>query len=178
LVEQILALHEQIEPPEGHQAEVIEGNIVVSPSRSRRHGLIFAKLHEQLSLLMPAHLVVTSATVTVAMTATGERYIPDVLVTSQDALDSDEWLLPADQAELVAEIVSTASAQHDRVIKLRGYAASRVPIYLLIDPLERSVSLFSQPAGESYREIHRVPFGASIELPAPYQGKIDTGSFA
>ncbi len=174
--EQILALHDKFESPEGHKAEVIEGNIVLSPSPSGRHSLIYAKLQRQLDRLMPAHLAVTN-TVTLEVAATGERYMPDVLVMSQDVLDSDEWVFPADQAELVAEIVSPSNARHDRVVKLRGYAASGVPVYLLVDPLERSVTLFFEPVGQSYQQMHRVPFGASIALPAPYQGKIDTAAF-
>lgn len=177
LVEQILAVHDQFEPPEGHRAEVIEGNIVVSPSPSGRHGMIYSTLHAQLHRLLPAHLAVTTM-VTLQMPATSERYMPDILVIEMAALDSDEWLFSADQAKLVVEIVSPSNARHDRVVKLRGYAASGVPVYLLVDPLERSVTLFFQPVGDSYQQVHRVPFGEGIALPEPYQGKIDTAEFA
>lgn len=176
-VEQILALHDTFEPPEGHKAEVIEGNIVVSPSPSGRHSVIYAMLQRQLDQLMPAHFIVTN-TVTLEMTATAERYMPDVLVMSRDVLDSDDWLFPANQAELVVEIVSPHNARHDRVVKVRGYAASGVPIYLLVDPIEQSVTLFYEPAGDAYRQVHRVPFGSSVALPDPYHGKIETGAFA
>jgi Uma2 family endonuclease len=104
--------------------------------------------------------------------------VPDSLVVSKDILNTDEWLLAADPAELVAEIVSPSSAEHDREAKVRGYAASGVPICLLVDPLKRSVTLFSEPAGESYRHMHQVPFGASIALPEPYSGKLDTSVFS
>jgi Uma2 family endonuclease len=176
-VEQILALHEKFESPDGSKAEVIGGQLVVSPSPSRRHGLIFAKLAVQLGRLLPSHLAVTN-TITLEMAATAERYIPDLLVVHEDLLRSDEWLLEATHAELVAEIASPSNARQDRVTKVRGYAASGVPIYLLVDPLEQSVTLFAEPAGETYKDMHKVAFGASIELPAPYQGKIDTESFA
>jgi Uma2 family endonuclease len=172
-VEQILALHAEFDPPEGHKAEVIGGTIVVSPSPSRRHGLIYGKLHRQLSQLLPAHLTVTNS-ITLEMTASGERYIPDLLVASEDSLRSEDWLLDAGEAELVAEIVSPHNARHDRVTKVRGYAASGVPIYLLVDPLEQAVTLFFEPAGDCYQQLHRVPFGATIALPEPYSGKIDT----
>ena len=162
--------------PEGHKAEVIEGNIVVSPSPSRRHGLIFAKLSAQLYRLLPAHLAITN-TVTLNMAATTERYMPDLLVVHEDALRSDEWLLDATAAELVVEIVSPSSARQDRVTKVRGYAASGVPIYLLVDPLEQAVTLFYEPAGDAYQWTHRVQFGSSVALPEPYHGKIETGDF-
>lgn len=120
-VQQILALHETFDAPEGHKTEVLEGNLVVSPSPSGRHRLIYAELHRQLDQVMPAQLAVTN-TVTLEMTATGERYMPDILVMSRDLLNSEDWLFPADQADLVVEIVSPSNARHDRVVKVRGYA--------------------------------------------------------
>lgn len=176
-VEQILELHDKFESPEGHKAEVIGGNIIVSPSPSGRHGLIYDELHAQLRRLLPGSLAVTT-TVTLSMPATSERYIPDLLVISKHVLNTDDWLFPASDAELVVEIVSPSNARHDRVTKVRGYAASGVPIYLLVDPLERSVTLFSEPAGDCYRQVHKVPFGSMVILPEPYAGKLDTSVFA
>ncbi|HEX4702229.1 MAG TPA: Uma2 family endonuclease [Pseudonocardiaceae bacterium] len=175
--EKTLALHEVFEPPEGYKAEVLGRQFVVSPSPSGRHGFIYDELHAQLRQLLPGSLAVAN-TVTLDMTATSERYMPDVLVIGKDVLNSDEWLFPAEHAELVVEIVSPSNAGHDRVTKVRGYAASGVPIYLLIDPLEQSVTLFFEPVGEMYQQVHRVPFGASLALPEPYTGKIDTSAFA
>jgi Uma2 family endonuclease len=171
-VEQILELHENFEVP-GHKVEVVGGNIIVSPLSTVRHALMNGRLHEQLRQLMPGHLAVTNR-MTLDIAVTNERYMPDVLVISKADLDTDEWLIRTDQAELVAEIVSPSSADNDRETKVYGCAASSVPIYLLVDPLERSVTLFSEPAGERYQQMHRVPFGASIALPEPYAGKLDT----
>jgi Uma2 family endonuclease len=95
----------------------------------------------------------------------------------EDAVFVDDWLLSANDAEFVAEIVSPHNARQDRVVKLRGYAASGVPIYLLVDPLERKVTLFSEPAGDAYQRCHSVPFGGGVELPPPFHGKIDTAAF-
>jgi Uma2 family endonuclease len=176
-IEQILALHETFEAPEGQKAEVIGGQLVVSPSPSRRHGFACGQLQLQLIPLLPSHLMLTNM-VTLDMTATAERYIPDLLVAHREALRSDEWLLDAADAELVVEVVSPSNARQDRVTKVRGYAASGVPIYLLIDPLEQEVTLFDQPVGETYRQMHRVPFGTSIVLPEPFGGKIETGDLA
>jgi Uma2 family endonuclease len=112
------------------------------------------------------------------MTATSERYMPDLLVMHEKALRTEQWLLDPAEAEIVAEIGSPSNASHDRVVKVRGYAASGVPIYLLVDPLEQAVTLFFEPSGDCYQQMHRVPFGATISLPEPYVGKIDTSVFA
>lgn len=176
-IEHVLLMHETFDPPEGSKSEVIGGNIVVSPSPPGRHNLIHSRLHRLLDSALPTGLLVTD-TVTLDLTATGERYVPDLLVIQEEALDSDEWLFPAKDAELVVEIVSPSNAAQDRVVKVRGYAASGVPVYLLVDPLERTVTLFTEPADGSYRAVHRVPFGDPLPLPAPFTGTLDTAVFA
>lgn len=115
--------------------------------------------------------------VTLHMPATDERYVPDLVVMTLARFESDNWLCQARDAELVAEIVSPANARDDRVVKVRGYAASGVPIYLLIDPLEKAVTLFTEPAEVSYQQVSRVPFGAVLALPEPFAGEINTSAF-
>jgi Uma2 family endonuclease len=177
MVEQMLAVHAEFEPPLGHKTEVIEGSMVIAPLPSLRHSLVRSELQRQLNQLLPTHLLVTN-TVTLDMMATGERYVPDLLVVHEDALEGHDWLMNPADAELVAEIVSPSNSRHDRVVKVRGYAASAVRIYLLIDPLEESVTLFFEPSSGTYRQMCRVPFGTSVALPPPYNGKLDTGVFA
>lgn len=176
-VEQILAMHAEMHVSEGLKAEVIEGTIVVSPSPSSRHALIFDELQTQLKRLVSADVAVTN-TVTLDMSATAERYMPDLLVLPKDTLRSDGWLVDPADVELVAEIVSRHNARHDRVVKVRGYAAANVPVYLLIDPLEQVVTMFYEPADGCYQQSHRAHFGATIGLPEPFNGKIDTAVFS
>lgn len=173
----VLALHAEIELPEGSKAEVIEGLIEVSPSPAGRHSLIQFRLQTQLMNLVPTGVAVATG-VTLDMTKTGERYVPDLIAIEEKILETEKWLFDATSAILVAEIVSPHNARHDRVVKVRGYAECGVPVYLLVDPLEQATTLFYEPAGVCYRQAHRVPFGAALSLPEPYVGKIDTGVFA
>lgn len=177
LIEHVLSFHDHFDPPEGFTAEVIEGTIVVSPTPSGRHGWIFKRLLLQLETALPAGLESTN-NITLHMPATDERYIPDLVVLATATMDTEEWLLQASDAELVAEIVSPSNSATDRVTKVRGYAASGVPIYLLVDPLEQTVTLFSKPAGDSYQDVHRVLFGGKLDLPEPFTGALDTGQFS
>lgn len=176
-IDQVLDAHDHFDPPEGFRAEVIGGNIVLSPTPAGNHNYVYAMLHTQLIGLAPKNMAVTNTT-TVSLPATEERYVPDVIVLPKSVLRSEEWVFQADDIELVAEIVSPSSRRIDRVIKLCGYAASGVSGYLLIDPLERTVTLFTEPVGESYQGIHRVPFGEKLALPEPFDGVIDTAEFA
>lgn len=42
----------------------------------------------------------------------------------------------------VAEIVSESNAAHDRVVKLRAYHRAGIPHYWLIDPRDRTLTVF------------------------------------
>lgn len=176
-VEDVLLMHDAHVPADGKKAEVIEGLLVLSPSPSGGHGFIQGELLAQLIRLSPERFTVTN-TVTLEMAATGERYVPDILVIDKRVVKGRrEWRFPADCAELVVEIVSPHNARIDRVVKVRGYAACGVPLYLLVDPLEQRVTLFSEPAGESYQRVVPVRFGGHVTLPEPFDGKIDTITF-
>jgi Uma2 family endonuclease len=172
-IDEILELHDHFDPPAGHTAEVIGGQLVLSATPVGRHGLIFTRLLRQLTPLLPTGMEATN-NITLQMPATRERYIPDLVVMAYATLDSDDWLFEADDAELVVEIVSPSNARDDRVTKVGGYAASGVPIYRLVDPLDKIVTLFETPEGESYRHRRRAPFGETLMLPEPFDGPLDT----
>jgi hypothetical protein len=71
----MLRTYAQIELPEGQRAELIGGEIVISPTPANYHSWIYAQLHRLLDRGTPDELVVTNTTA-VALPATGERYVP------------------------------------------------------------------------------------------------------
>jgi Uma2 family endonuclease len=164
---------DHIQVPQGYRVEIIEGEIVVSPTPQGRHALDARWLHHEIERVLPDGFIDVE-NVTVQFSVSRQRYIPDVVVLPRDMLDSSEWLFPAEAALLVVEITSPDNADIDRVKKLRGYASSSVPCYLLIDREDRTVSLFSDPEGRIYRHHLQVPFGEAVTLPAPFTGTLDT----
>ena len=114
---------------------------------------------------------------TIELAPTGERYVPDLVVVPVDVLSGAGWVRSAADAELSVEVASPTNAEVDRVKKVRGYAVAGVPLYLLVDPLERSVTLFSEPQDSVYRSHVQVPFGKTIELPEPFSFSLDTADF-
>ncbi|MGK5450130.1 Uma2 family endonuclease [Streptomyces radiopugnans] len=173
----MLRTYAQIELPEGQRAELIGGEIVISPTPTNYHNWIYAQLHRLLDRGTPDELVVTNTT-TVALPATGERYVPDLLVCESAVLrDAREWQVPAEDVLLVGEITSMSTVLRDRKNKAQGYGRSRVPLYLLVDPLdgEGSATVFAEPDGSGrYRVEHRVLFGEKFTLPEPFGLEIDT----
>ncbi|MFJ6591565.1 Uma2 family endonuclease [Streptomyces violaceusniger] len=176
----LLDLHAQLELPDGMRAELIGGEIVISPTPANFHNWIYGRLQRRLNREVPEDWIITN-TATVFLPATEERFIPDLLICESEALKSmEEWQVQAGDVLLVAEITSPSTRARDLQAKVKGYAHSNVPIYLLIDPHddEGSTTVYSAPDGKGrYRDEHRAAFGEPLTLPEPLGLELDTAGF-
>ena len=176
----LLDIHAQLELPDGMRAELIGGEIVISPTPANFHNWIYGRLQRRLNREVPEDWIITN-TATVFLPATEERFIPDLLICESEALKSmEEWQVKADDVLLVAEITSPSTRARDLGDKVKGYAHSNVPIYLLIDPHddEGSTTVYSAPDGKGrYRDEHRAAFGEPVTLPEPLGLTLDTAGF-
>ncbi|HZG02269.1 MAG TPA: Uma2 family endonuclease [Streptomyces sp.] len=79
-----------------------------------------------------------------------------------------EWAEP-DGVLMTVEVTSydADTNQRDRVEKRDGYAAAGIPVYLLIDRDDHSVTVHSDPEGGTYRSRTTRPYGAVVEIPEP-----------
>lgn len=70
---------------------------------------------------------------------------------------------------MVVEVTSYDSDTdgRDRREKPLAYARAGIPVYLLVDREVREVTVFSEPDGGRYEDVHIVPFGKDVELPDP-----------
>lgn len=91
--------------------------------------------------------------------------------------DQPPWA-PTEGLRLVAEVTS-GDPYRDRVVKRRGYATAAIPLYLLVDREQRAVVLHSDPDVDSsdYLDIHNVPYGKDVPLPAPFEFALETSDF-
>jgi Uma2 family endonuclease len=160
----------------GHRVELIDGQIVVSPSPSRWHSSAVYGLTDALIDVTRSRGWELHTSLTVHVAATRERLIPDLMIAPKDAPGFGDNELLAHGALLVAEVVSPSSQRHDLVAKPRAYAEGRVPLYLLIDQLAdpATVTLFSDPAGGSYQTCSPATAGQALSLPEPFGIRIDT----
>jgi Uma2 family endonuclease len=104
-------------------------------------------------------------------------FIPDLAVVPVDALVAPEDRVPAGEAQLVVEITSQSNANHDRVVKHRGYAHAGVELYLLLDPWHSgrpTATLYGEPDGGAYRVLDVAEFGETLHLPEPFDLSIRT----
>jgi Uma2 family endonuclease len=160
----------------GHRIELIDGEIVVSPSASLWHSSAIDELIDALIDVKRKHGWRFHTNVTVHIAATRERLIPDLMIAPKDAPRFGDNELLAHGVLLVAEVVSPSSQRRDRVAKPRAYAQGGVPLYLLIDQITEpaTVTLFSDPAQTSYRTSDRAETGRALRLPEPFGIALDT----
>ncbi|MFJ8753878.1 Uma2 family endonuclease [Streptomyces sp. NPDC102441] len=105
-------------------------------------------------------------------------YVPDIAVVPEELAKGGGALLP-DQTLLIVEVTSESNAETDRVVKRRRYAEYRAPLYLLVDRMEGSVTLFSEPGRLGYTCVDGPhPFGTVLRLPEPFDVDIDTGDLS
>lgn len=176
-----LSTWKELDVPDGWRAEIVDDNgvLLVAPP-SDPHNFIAVRITRALNGVLPDDWDVYQ-TLGIQIPAIERLYVPDLVVMPESVvLDPGQIPNPADEAELVVEIVSKSSMDIDRKKKLWGYAHAPVPLYLLVDAWDEtgpSVTLYEQPGNGRYNHATTVDFGEKIRLPEPFDLEIDTSRF-
>jgi Uma2 family endonuclease len=166
--------------PEGFRAELIEGEIVVSPPPGGTHEADIWSIVRQVTE-QSATKMAFSGNKGLLLDRGGpcpkNHVIPDgVFVPSRRGsfYDADPWMRCGGVA-LVVEVTSDRP-DRDRMAKRQCYATAGVPLYLLVDREQQTVTLFSEPKDDpgDYLEDVRVAFGHPLQLPEPFAFTLDT----
>ncbi|QMU72388.1 Uma2 family endonuclease [Streptacidiphilus sp. P02-A3a] len=166
LLEAFLAL----ETPEGFKAELIEGEIIVTPSPDGKHERLISLVNRQIYSLGPADLEIAG---TKGLIVPDGRFIPDATYVWEAVLsDQGSWSKP-DGVLMVLEVTSR-DPQRDGEGKRRGYAAAGVPLYLLADRQRELVILHSDPKHGDYSITAVAKPGDPLTLPQPFGFDLDT----
>jgi Uma2 family endonuclease len=166
----------QMDWPPGSRVELIDGELVVSPTGSVSHSGVVSALIFQLVDRAREHDWVMHTFLTAHIPSTRERLIPDLMIAPKDSPPFGECELLAPGVLLAAEVVSPSSRRRDREVKPRAYAQGRVPLYLLIDRFDKppAVTLFSQPGAGGYGQREVATAGQPLRLPKPFGIALDT----
>ncbi|SNX58069.1 Uma2 family endonuclease [Streptomyces sp. TLI_55] len=170
-----------LETPEGLRAELIEGELVVTPLPDGHHEHCISLIVEQLYRRSSADVQFSANKGLKLRSADGcpeDHVIPDgTFVPRESRLfrGADSWM-PCKGVAMVLEVTSSRP-EADREAKPRCYARGGIPLYLLVDREASSITLFSAPEKDDYREQCTRPFGKALALPAPFSFDLETADF-
>ncbi|WP_330335446.1 Uma2 family endonuclease (plasmid) [Streptomyces sp. NBC_00536] len=167
------ALKYAVQHTQDDRAEVVEGVIHTRRSRSWDHAAATETIRDQITPRV-AELRCITGSGNLDLPKSQNWYVPDLAVVPAELARGGGALVP-DQTLLVVEVTSESNAETDRVVKRKRYAEYGAPLYLLVDRVERSVSLFSEPGPLGYtRADGPHPFGVPVRLPEPFEVVLDT----
>lgn len=170
----LLAAFDALATPEGFRAELIEGEIVVTPPPDGEHETGISSIARQFFRHSAEEVDVLGNK---GLRVPAGRFIPDGTVVPAGHFRGAEPWAPADGVLLVFEVTSGRAAR-DRDAKRLGYAAAGIPLFLLLDHADSRATLFSDPKDGDYTTLAQVAFGTPLPLPDPFAFPLTTTAFA
>jgi Uma2 family endonuclease len=141
-VEDVYAL-----PDDGNRYETVNGELLVTPGPGFAHQLVAGALYAALRSYLhqwPTGVVLFGPAEATRGNVT--RVQPDVFVAAP-AWRANQRYGAVKELLLVAEILSPSSRRHDRFTKRVEFQREGVPLYWVIDPLDRTVEAW-EPSRE------------------------------
>ncbi|GAA2110618.1 Uma2 family endonuclease [Kitasatospora saccharophila] len=153
--------------PEGFKVEISGDTIVVMVGPSGIHQRNLLVVRRQFDAHAPLELLPSENTDLVSPHV-GKSRNPDLTYLPGDALETAANQVPAELAAVAVELVSPSNPENDWVGKVRDYPLMGIPLYLLVDARQRTVTLFSRPDGSRYHRREDVDFGETLRIPEPF----------
>ncbi|MGP3972289.1 Uma2 family endonuclease [Streptomyces sp. 6N223] len=175
--DKLTELLEQLNVPDGFRAEIIKGGVFVSPWSKGTYRPVVRSIIRQLTGHEPEGHVIDAAPHLFVFPGHSRSYGPDIHVSDEQATLVDDIHLPGHALSLAAELTSTATADIDRGDKVEVYGKAGVPVYLLVDMLDASLTVYSSPGEEGYRRRTQVSFGETVHVPEPFGCELDTSDW-
>ncbi|MFE7772747.1 Uma2 family endonuclease [Streptomyces sp. NPDC057445] len=166
-----------MEVPDGYRAEIVGGNIVMSPWSRKFYSPIMRSIRSQLDPHAPEGHFVDHAPFLFTFPDEERAYGPDIYGVAESAFQGDGRHVDGEALSFVCELTSSSTRLVDRQDKAPVYGRSGVPVYLLIDMQEETASVFWGPSTKGYLSRTTVAFGGKLEIPDPYGCELDTSTF-
>jgi Uma2 family endonuclease len=145
---------------EGDRHEIIDGELIVTPSPIPHHQGVSANIVYALERIVREQNLgkVYTAPIDVRFTA-DYILIPDIVFISRDRLHVIGPKAVDASPDLVIEILSPGTRQRDLTVKRNLYARFGVPEYWVVDPIDRTVSVFER-SGSDYQSVPHAANGS------------------
>lgn len=164
--------------PEDFTAEFINGRILVVPVPDGDHDEDVASIAAQVYARKPDLWLFPERGLAVGSYREGRARVDGAVAPRGYFRGQKPW---ADTSGVVLALEVTsggeADAEVDRVEKRDAYAASGIPVYLLVDRRRGEVVVYWGPAGGRYTHHSSAVFGEKLLLPEPFGFELDTAEF-
>ena len=138
-------LEKYLSLPEKYSAELIGGEIVMTPSPSSRHQRISLKLASSMMNFCVEHEL-GEIFIELDVHLDDDNVIrPDILYVSDESKVKENWIEGA--PDVVVEILSPATKQRDMTIKRDLYERFGVKEYWVVDPESEEIIVFCNEGG-------------------------------
>lgn len=151
-------------PDDGRRYEVIRGVLYVSPSPTYDHQYVITQLFRKLGRFVEESQlgIVLTAPFDILLGTIATPVEPDFLFLRAGreprAGDSNYRGVP----DLIVEVLSPSNRRYDRRIKFEVYEEVGVPEYWLVDPMERSVTIYVLDDEGRFAELDRGGEGDTV----------------
>lgn len=150
-------------PEDRNQYELIDGELIVTPSPTRRHQKIVGRLYSRLSVYVESQSL--GEVYVAPLDTIFNKYTvlqPDILFVSRERLGEVAKERIEGAPDLVVEVLSPSTVDRDRRRKLAVYSQFGVREYWIVDPEARTIELY-QRIGEGLQLTRQFSSGETFE---------------
>ncbi|WP_406169132.1 Uma2 family endonuclease [Streptomyces sp. NBC_00996] len=175
--EGLLDALDELNVPDGYTAEIIRGNIVVSPWSKAYYADVMDLVCDQLRPHLPEDHRISWGPLLYVFPGGERAYGPDIHAAHRRTRRTTSNRLDGEGLSFVAELTSPSTRDDDLTDKVETYGKAGVPVYLLLDMQEEQATVFWAASTKGYEAHFTVPFGEKLQIPAPFDCPLDTAGF-
>jgi len=137
-------------PDDGKRYEIIEGVLYVSNAPNSEHQSVVGEIFAQLHYFVRTNQLgkVLMAPFEVHLSEQSRPVQPDILFVKAERWPQEKVQFFEGAPDLIVEVLSPSNMRTDRVIKFTAYEQAGVVEYWLVNPLMRTVEVYTLSNGE------------------------------
>ncbi|MFD5656722.1 Uma2 family endonuclease [Streptomyces hirsutus] len=175
--EELLDLLDELHLRDGFKAEIIRGNVVVSPWSKGYYHRVMHLVCKQLEPYLPEGHLIDRAPTLYVFPGEACAYGPDIHAVHEQALETEGNRLDGEALSFVAELTSPSTRNDDLTDKVEVYGRAGIPVYLILDMQEQQATVYGSPSPQGYQIRINKPFGEKLLIPDPFGCLLDTSGF-
>ncbi|WP_416966378.1 Uma2 family endonuclease [Streptomyces sp. Agncl-13] len=173
--EEMLDVLDELGVPDGYRAEIIRGNIVVSPWQKAYYLRVMDLICDRLRPYLPEGHRISGLPALYVFPGAERAYGPDVHAAHESTRESTSHHLDGEALSFVAELTSTSTRSADLNEKVSVYGKAGVPVYLILNMQDEEATVYWSPSTQvGYEESLTKPFGEKLYIPDPFGFALDT----